>query len=148
MGFSEASEQRNTHDNCVARLGHPHAQALHDQTQKMFPPSCLQTGVSEVIRAYGVIEVNGVVEVYGLLESIASLGSWVSLGLVGVSAVNGVIGVNGVIRVNASHWRQWGKGGHCGQWRLFVSLESVGLLGSVWVIRVIQVIVVYKAPLG
>ena len=106
MGFCEASEQRNTHDNCVARLGHPHAQALHDQSQKMFPPSCLEIGVNEVIRVYGVIEVNG------------------------------------------SHWRQCGIGGHWGQWGLFLSLESVGLLGSMWVIGVNWVIGVYKAPLA
>ena len=39
-------------------------------------------------------------------------------GVIGVNVVievHGVIGVNGVIRVNGSHWRQWGKGGHCGQ---------------------------------
>ena len=75
MGFCEASEERNTHDCCVARLGHPLAQALHDQTQKMFPPSCLEIGVIEVIRVYGVIEVNGVIEVYGVFESTGSLGS-------------------------------------------------------------------------
>ena len=38
MGFCEASEERNTHDNCVARLGHPLAQALHDWKQESFPP--------------------------------------------------------------------------------------------------------------
>ena len=76
MGFCEASEERNTHDNCVARLGHPLAQALHDWKQESFPPGCLQIGV---IGVYGDIGFNG------------------------VTGVNGVTEVNGVVRVNGGH---------------------------------------------
>ena len=63
MGFCEASEQRNTHDNCVARLGHPLAQALHDWKQESFPPGCIQTGV---------VGDNGSMGSMGTLESMGS----------------------------------------------------------------------------
>ena len=71
MGFCEATEQRNTHDCCVARLGHPLAQALHDWKQESFPPGCFQIGV---------IGVNGLIGVYG------------DIGFNGVTGVNGVRG--------------------------------------------------------
>ena len=63
MGFCEASEERNTHDNCVARLGHHLTQALHDWKQETFPPGCFQTGV---------IGVNGSMGSMGTLESMGS----------------------------------------------------------------------------
>ena len=65
MGFCEASEERNTHDNWVARLGHPLTQALHDWKQETFPLGCLQIGF---IGVSGVIEVSGVVKVNGVLH--------------------------------------------------------------------------------
>ena len=66
MGFCEASEERNTHDNCVARLGHPLAQALHDWKQETFSPDSLQIGV---IGDSGVIRVNGAIGVIGFSGS-------------------------------------------------------------------------------
>ena len=81
MGFCEASEERNTHDCCVARLGHPLTQALHDWKQESFPPGCIQTGVigdNGVIGVYGDIGVNGVTGVNG-----GHWGQWVRRGLCG-----------------------------------------------------------------
>ena len=63
MGFCEASEERNTHDCCVARLGHTLALALHDWKQDTFPPGCIQTGV---------IGDNGSMGSMGTLESMGS----------------------------------------------------------------------------
>ena len=68
MGFCEASEERNTHDCCVARLGQPLAQVLHDSKQETFPPGCILIGVigdNGVIGVYGDIGVNGVTGVNG-----------------------------------------------------------------------------------
>ena len=92
MGFCEASEERNTHDNCVARLGHPLAQALHDWKQESFPPGCIQTGV---------IGDNGSMGSMGTLESMESLGSRGSLGSIWSLGSVGVTGVSG------GHWGHW-----------------------------------------
>ena len=92
MGFCEASEERNTHDNCVARLGHPLAQALHDWKQESFPPGCIQTGV---------VGDNGFMGSMGTLESMESLGSRGSLGSIWSLGSVGVTGVSG------GHWGHW-----------------------------------------
>lgn len=92
MGFCEASEERNTHDNCVARLGHPLAQALHDWKQESFPPGCIQTGV---------VGDNGSMGSMGTLESMESLGSRGSLGSIWSLGSVGVTGVSG------GHWGHW-----------------------------------------
>ena len=68
MGFCEASEERNTHDNWVARLGHPLTQALHDWKQETFPVGCLQIGVIGVNGVIGVCGVNGVTGVNGVMR--------------------------------------------------------------------------------
>ena len=94
MGFCEASEERNTHDNCVARLGHPLAQALHDWKQESFPPGCIQTGV---------IGDNGSMGSMGTLESMESLGSRGSLCSIWSL---GSVGVTGVSGGNWGHWCQ------------------------------------------
>ena len=92
MGFCEASEERNTHDNCVARLGHPLTLALHDWKQESFPPGCIQTGV---------VGDNGSMGSMGTLESMESLGSRGSLGSIWSLGSVGVTGVSG------GHWGHW-----------------------------------------